>query len=185
MDYAEQYGAMHAKGKYFPGYSIQPYVDAIARLVVEHGPVERLLDFGSGRGLQYLKRRVHEQWGGILPHCYDIGVRGLDELPEGRFDGVLCTDVLEHIERADIPATLDLLLDRADAFLFAVISCRPTRKKLPDGRDVHVTIEPPSWWASQIHAAGIRKGDRAVHVVAHFDVMGHFAEPEHPLDIRV
>ena len=84
MDYAEQYGQMHAKGKYFPGYSITPYVGAIAELVKKHQP-SRMLDFGSGRGLQYLKRRVHEEWGGLLPHCYDIGVRGLDPMASTRW----------------------------------------------------------------------------------------------------
>ena len=180
MDYAASYGEMHANGKYFPGFSIAPYVPAIAALVDEHHP-NRMLDYGCGRGLQYLKRRVHEEWGGLLPYCYDIGVKGLHEKPEGTFDGVLCVDVLEHIERVDIPDVLDELIAYTDegGFVFLVISCRPTKKRLPDGRDVHVTIEPPSWWHQQFANAAARN-QRRVKLVAHFDVAGHFDEPEEP-----
>lgn len=180
MDYQKEYGEMHAKGKYFPGFSISPYVTAIAALVDQHKP-ERLLDFGSGRGLQYLKRRDHEKWGGLLPHCYDIGVRGLDELPDGEFGGVLCTDVLEHIAERDVPGFIDQLLAKtAEAgFLFLVISCRPSRKRLPSGGDVHVTIKPPSWWKAQLEAAHERAALKAL-IVAHFDVAGHFKESDDP-----
>lgn len=180
MDYGREYGAMHAKGKYFPGYSIQPYVGAIAKLVEQHAtPATRLLDYGCGRGLQYLKRRVHEEWGGILPHCYDIGVNGLDEKPEGEFGGVLCTDVLEHIAERDLPQFIDDLLayTAPGGFLFLVISCRPSRKKLPGGGDVHVTVRPPSWWRELLLK---RCEGFPGHVVAHFDVAGHFDEPEDP-----
>lgn len=182
MDYAGEYGRLHARGKYFPGLSILPYVKNITRLVAEHMP-ERMLDYGCGRGIQYLNRRVHEKWGGPLPHCYDVAVNGLQELPDGPFGGVLCIDVLEHIERADLGEVLQQLvrLTGPGGFLFLVISCRPTRKKLPDGRDVHVTIEPPSWWQKQIlRAVSDRIG---IHVVAHFDVAGHFDEPEDVWDL--
>lgn len=182
MDYREQYGQLHAGGKYFPGFSISPYVPRIAELVREH-QAERLLDYGCGRGLQYLKRRVHDQWGGVLPYCYDIGVRGLDEKPEGLFDGVICTDVLEHIERADLPAVLwDLLsYTRVGAFMFLVISCRPSRKKLPRGGDVHVTVEPPSWWKAQLEQAFAGSD---LHLVVHFDVEGYFQESDEPWERR-
>lgn len=178
MDYAAEYGAMHAKGKYFPGFSITPYAPAIAKLVGEHEP-DRLLDYGCGRGLQYLRRRVHEEWGGLLPHCYDIGVRGLDEKPTGEFGGVICTDVLEHIAEPDLPGVIDELIayTKPGGFLFLVISCRPSRKRLPSGGDVHVTVMPPSWWRELLLR---RLAGDPCHLVAHFDVAGHFDEPEEP-----
>lgn len=184
-DYAKLYGDMHAKGKYFPGFSIGPYVEAIAALVEQHKP-HRMLDFGSGRGLQYLKRRVHERWGGMVPHCYDIGVSGLNEKPEGKFGGVICTDMLEHIDKPDVPAMLDGLIGYVDpgGFLFLGISCRPTRKKLPDGRDVHLTIEVPRWWIFQICEAIARANVDMpdIHIVAHWDIAGHFDCDDKPWD---
>ena len=179
MDYADQYGRMHAKGKYFPGYSISPYVDAIAELVKEHG-TETILDYGCGRGLQYLRRRVHEKWGGILPECYDPGVNGLHEMPEtGPYDAIISTDVAEHIDEKDLPGVLQEMTDivAANGFVFLSISCRPTKKTLPDGRDVHLTIRPPSWWKKLLSRYA-----NPVRIVAHFDVAGHFDEPEEPWD---
>lgn len=181
----DEYRRIHAKGKYFPGYSIGDYARAIAPFVDQHKP-ERMLDYGCGRGMQYLKRRYHERWGGLLPHCYDPGVPELSEKAEGTFGGVLCVDVLEHIEAANIPAVLDELFAYVDegGFLFLVISCRPTKKKLSDGRDVHVTIEPPSWWIAELARAAGRKEHR-VRLAAHFDVAGHFDEPEVPWELWV
>lgn len=154
MDYGRAYGAMHESDKRFPGYSLGAYVDSIAKLVEQHDAT-RLLDYGSGKGFQYLARRYHDRWGGVLPYCYDIGVKQLSAKPEGLFDGVICTDMLEHIEKPDLPAIIDELIGYVvqGGFLFLGISCRPTRKTLPEGGDVHRTIEPPDWWADQISKA--------------------------------
>jgi len=153
MDYAKTYGAMHDKNaKHFSGYSIKPYVQEIAALILKFQP-ERLLDYGSGKGYQYLALRVQNHWGGLLPYCYDPGVVQLRIKPEGPFGGIICTDVLEHIEEADVDGLLDDLFGFADvnAFVFLSIACRPAkRKRLPDGRDVHVTIKPPKWWDAKL-----------------------------------
>lgn len=163
---------MHESGKRFPGYSLGAYVESIAKLVEEHLPEtgpRRMLDYGSGKGYQYLARRYHERWG-ILPHCYDIGVQQLSAKPEGRFFGVICTDMLEHIEEPDLAPILDELIAYVEpkGFLFLGISCRPTRKKLPGGGDVHRTIKPPKWWIETIERA---VGKRPIYgrVVAEFD----------------
>jgi hypothetical protein len=182
MSLQAEYEKMHRNEKRFPGYSLGAYVGAIAELVDQHKP-ERLLDYGSGKGFQYLIRRYHEKWGGLLPYCYDIGVRQLQAKPEGLFGGVICTDVMEHIEERDVQGVLrDILSSVEDnGFAFFGISCRPTKKKLSDGRDVHVTIRPPSWWVKQLTEAQEAYND-AVHLVAHWDIQGHFAEPDTPWD---
>lgn len=183
MDYREQYGAMHEQGKRFPGYSLGAYVDSIAKLIEQHTP-DRLLDYGSGKGYQYLARRYHERWGGLLPVCYDIGVQQLSTKPEGQFGGVLCTDMLEHIEKPDLPAILDELVNytATGGFLFLGISCRPTKKKLPQGGDVHRTIERPGWWWDrQIEPALARARRRHEIIVrAEFDL----GDPPHFVDER-
>lgn len=183
MDYAGAYSQMHDSGKRFPGYSLGAYVDSIAKLIEQHNP-DKLLDYGCGKGYQYLARRYHERWPGqLLPYCYDIGVQQLSTKPNGQFGGVICTDMLEHIEKPDLPAILAELLDFTDpyGFLFLGISCRPTRKKLPDGGDVHRTIEPPEWWIELLTDALQNNRDalRDPHIVAEFDlgVPAHFDSP--------
>lgn len=156
MDYAAVYGELHENAKRFPGYTLTTYVEDIADLVKFANP-QTLLDYGCGKGYQYLSRRLHERWGGLLPHCYDIGVRQLQEKPTGKFDGVISTDMLEHIEKPDLPGIIDELIgyvnDRGDeySFLFLSIACRPSKKNpLPGGRNAHVTIEHPDWWVALI-----------------------------------
>jgi hypothetical protein len=177
VDYAKSYGKMHQLEKRFPGYSLHHYTGSIAALVEAHAP-DRLLDYGCGKGYQYLARRYHEKWGGLLPHCYDIGVSQLRDKPTGQFGGVICTDMLEHIEKPDLPHIIDELIEYvADrGFLFLGISCRPTRKKLPEGGDVHRTIEPPIWWAELIERRLDESGRRGlVHIRAEFEM----GEPPH------
>jgi len=153
MDYEKVYGEMHENVKYFPGVSVCEYSDLIRGLVEKHS-AQKLLDYGSGKGFQYLVHRVHEAWGTPLPTLYDPGVRQLSKKPpkETLFDGIICSDVLEHVEASDLPGVFQDLTDYMDegrkygAFAFLVICCRPSRKKLPDGRDVHVTIRPEEWW---------------------------------------
>ncbi len=154
MKYRDVYGSIHERyPKWFSGYSIKSCVDDIAELVESHGS-KRLLDYGSGKGYQYLgPMRVHERWGGILPHCYDPGVKQLRKKPDGLFDGIICTDVMEHIEEDDVPGVLASIFGYAapSAFVFFCIACRPAkRKRLPDGRDVHVTVKPPAWWGKRL-----------------------------------
>ena len=173
MNYAEMYGRIHEdSAKTYPGMTIRPYVPRIAKLVREVG-AKRILDYGSGKGYQYLKARVHEEWGGVLPHCYDVGVRQLASRPEGLFDGLISTDMLEHIEKPDVPGVLDELIGfvAPGGFLFLGISCRPTRKKLPEGGDVHRTIESPRWWADLITDRYQRSGQRGqIAMRAEFDL---------------
>lgn len=181
MNYADAYSQMHDSPKRFPGFSLGAYVEPIAKLIEEHEP-ERLLDYGCGKGYQYLARRYHERWPGqLLPYCYDIGVQQLSTKPEGRFGGVINTDMLEHIEAPDLPAIIDELIGYVEpgGFLFLGISCRPTRKKLPGGGDVHRTIEPPPYWIELVES---RLEGWPIHVVAHFDLG---SPPHFETDIRI
>ena len=158
MDYAKSYGIMHgmADGKYFSGYSLRRCADQVGELVELTKP-RQLLDYGSGKGYQYMERRVHERWGGMLPYLYDIGVRQLAARPSGKFDGIICTDVMEHIEECDVAAVLEDIFsfvsvrgEQEQSFVFFWISCLTSHKLLPDGRNVHLTIKPPEWWCARL-----------------------------------
>ncbi len=153
MDYAAAYTKMHEDApKLFAGNSIKVHVQAIAELVRMVRPAN-LLDYGSGKGYQYLAKRVHEEWGGLLPFCYDVGVRQLADRPKGPFSGIICTDVMEHIEEGDVDAILtDIfqLVAPGEAFVYLAVACRPSKKTLPDGRDAHLTIKPPAWWNKKL-----------------------------------
>lgn len=119
----------------------------------------RLLDYGSGKGHQYLSARIHERWGGPMPYCWDPGVIGLGRRPEGVFDGIICTDVLEHIEARHLPAVLGDIFGYTrpytdelplQPFVYLHICCRPASKSFADGTNFHETVKPPDWWEGVI-----------------------------------
>ena len=181
FDYAAAYTELHRNQKHFRGRSIRPYVDQIAGLVELTRP-RSLLDYGCGKGWQYSEDRIHERWGGLMPHLYDVGVSAFAGRPAGPFDGVVSVDVLEHIDEPDVDGVLadifGLISDRESpqkSFAFFVIGCRPARKTFPDGTNLHLTVRPPAWWNDKL-TAYLRPG---LIVDGYYD-MGK-GEPQPPL----
>jgi hypothetical protein len=152
------YRELHRQGK-FPGYSIVPYVPRISEIVIATG-AQTLLDYGSGEGKQYHIARVHDAWGGIMPTLYDPAVPGLDTRPVGKFDAVISTDVLEHVPRQELRAVIADIYRYARLWCFITVCCRPAKpnKKLLDGRNVHVTVQPKAWWLRRLITQAPRAG---------------------------
>lgn len=146
------YVELHRLGK-FPGYSIEPYVLKIKELVKESG-AKTLLDYGCGAGKQYTEKKWHKNWG-IRPTLYDPAVLEFSKKPVGWFDGVLATDVLEHVPVDELDNVIQDLVGYARLWCFISVCCRPAKpnKNLPGGVNAHVTIQPPEWWGSKLHWA--------------------------------
>lgn len=144
-----QYEAMHDKG-HFAGLSSLPYAGRIKELIDEYG-ARTILDYGCGKGHQYSRHDMSAGWG-VTVSLYDPAVPGFTGKPR-KADGVVCIDVMEHIEKKDVPAVLHKIFGLAGKFAFFVICTRPSKKMLPDGRNCHLTIEPPSWWGGVITEA--------------------------------
>lgn len=156
-DIIEQYKKLHKEkhpkgyiNGWFPGKSIKWHIDEIAELIKTYNP-KSLLDFGCGQGMQYTDWKFHEQWGGLLPTLYDPAVERYENLPDGKFDGVISTDVMEHVPNEDLDLVLSQIFSRANKFVFLSIALFETGDLLPDGRDVHVTVETPDWWKARMH----------------------------------
>lgn len=141
---------MHEQGA-FKGYSLLPHVEDIANLI-ELRNARTLLDYGCGKGLQYTEKNAHGAWGGIMPMLYDPHVEKFSVKPLGKFDGVICTDVLEHIPEEEIIRTwLDVInFGEEFGFVFATICVRKAKKKLPDGRNCHLTVKSKEWWLNKL-----------------------------------
>ena len=177
--YAElqvQYRAMHEKGESFleippeqtfPGTSLRPQADRIKKLV-ERTAARTLLDYGSGKGRQYDPQAIEDgkggKWPGIIDYwdvdevvCYDPAYGPYSKLPEGRFDGVISTDVLEHCPEDDIPWIIGEIFGYAERFVFANVACYPARKRLPTGENAHCTIKPAEWWRAICEEAAARR----------------------------
>lgn len=134
-----------AERQQFRGLSVLKYQDELAAIVCATGAVT-LLDYGCGLGQQYTDHHLHERLGVPMPALYDPGVVGLETKPQGRFDGVICSDVLEHVPERLVENVIAECFDYADKFVWFSVCCRPAKKCFADGTNLHVTIKPPSWW---------------------------------------
>jgi len=138
----DQYQEMHRRG-FFKGMSLKKHIPELQNLLYEH-KCKTILDYGSGKG------QVHEEYDLGEVTLYDPGVIGIDFLPSGTFDAVICTDVLEHIPEDELDETLNNIFSKAEKFVYLSVSTIPAKKTLPNGLNAHVTVKPKDWWLERI-----------------------------------
>jgi len=167
------YARMHREGEKqlgipaeltFPGSSLAAHVARIKRLI-DVTEARTILDYGAGKGTQYRPHPVivggthvadgiAEYWDVDEVRCFDPGYAPHSALPEGEFDGVICTDVLEHCPEDDLPWILDEIFGYAQRFVYLNVACFPARKTLPNGENAHITVRPPQWWHELVQRHG-------------------------------
>ena len=147
--FVELYRMMHKSPKMFRGASTKGHVEAVSD-IVERYKLKTMLDYGSGKGEQYDRLRLHEKWGGIRPTCYDPGYPPIAERPRGKFDGVICLDVAEHIPESGLDDFVRDVVGYAHKVAFFCIFTESSRKFLPNGDNCHKTVEPPEWWIDRL-----------------------------------
>lgn len=154
-DLVPLYKQMASTGVHFPGTAILGHAKDIGKLVKQYD-AHKLLDYGCGRGDAYrAPHRVHVQWGLKWwdVTLYDPAFSRIDEEPYGTFDGVLCSDVLEHIPESQVEDFIGRLFHFARKFVWASVCCRPAKKTFPDGvTNLHVTLHPVEWWQEKFTA---------------------------------
>lgn len=161
----ELYRVMHREGepnlgmppeKTFAGQSLTRHIHQIKTIVDILGS-RRLLDYGSGKARQYDSVPVRlpngkefpgikRYWGVEQITCYDPAYEPLAQLPQEVFDGVICTDVLEHCPEEDVEWIISEIFSFAREFVYLNVACYPAKKHLPNGENAHCTIKPPEWW---------------------------------------
>ena len=141
----------------FQGISLRPHVVPIRNLITATH-AQTILDYGSGKGMLYHLRPFHleghaETWESVSDYwdvdyvaCYDPSYAPFSLLPQGPFDGVICTDVLEHCPEEDLDWIVGELFGYANKFVFASIAGYPAMKTLPSGENAHCTVQPLAWW---------------------------------------
>ncbi len=142
----------------FEGWSLSKHTGAVHDLIKASGAT-RLLDYGAGKAASYTlppdgdlagSIRIHEAWPEVSICCYDPGHAPFSNLEDGQFDGVISTDVVEHLAPFDVAWVLDEIFMRAEHFVYVVAACYPAKKILPNGRNAHSVVEPPYWWHQQM-----------------------------------
>lgn len=166
------YADMHVNGdpgngvpadKLFDGRGLPLHIEVIRQLCARFG-VRTLLDYGCGKAKPYSVTRIRsaegqpdrslqEVWGLEQVALYDPAVRAFAELPEGRFDAVLATHVLEFTPEPDVGWVLAELFAYARSLLFVAIACHASPYELPGGGNYHATQRSAGWWTDQLWAA--------------------------------
>jgi 2-polyprenyl-3-methyl-5-hydroxy-6-metoxy-1,4-benzoquinol methylase len=133
----------------FAGLSVLNHVKSIKALASSVG-AETLLDFGCGRGDAYRSPfKIHHQLG--LPRSavtlYDPAFRPSSALPTGKYDLVICSDVLEHLVPEETDEFITRLFGYARKAVWASHCSRPAKKFFPGtDKNLHTCVQPHEWW---------------------------------------
>lgn len=149
----EQNKELHATASY--GVSGGKYADEVLSMLFGISSVSKfhtMLDYGCGRG--YLKKTLVETfgWKGTI-YEYDPSIPEKAELPPSA-SLVVCTDVMEHVEEGKVDAVLKHIYDCSELMAYISISTRKASKNLPNGKNAHITLHPPSWWIDKVVKIG-------------------------------
>lgn len=148
MDLIEQYKQLHKTEYTYSATNL--HKESISQFL-QREKCETILDYGCGKAVQYFKEDIHNtHFFGIMPSLYDPAVEEYSKLPSGKFDAVISTDVLEHIEEQDIKQVIKEIYSKVNKFVYLGICNSPALAILPDGRNAHVTQKPIEWWVEQI-----------------------------------
>lgn len=105
-----------------------------------------VLDYGCGKA-NYAPK-LHDFYSGRIKqwYLYDPGYEPYEKPPTGKFDYIVCADVMEHVEDAEM--TLEQMapfLHHHGIALFS-ISGYPDSRTFEDGLNMHVTLKSFEEW---------------------------------------
>lgn len=138
----------------FDGKSLKFFFQPIKQ-VIELTKSNSIIDFGCGKAKYHFEEiiidkhsysNISNYWNIDEVYLYDPGVKNFSQYPSKKADGVICIDVVEHIPEVDVIAFIEDLFKLTNKFVFVVIACYPANKKLPDGRNAHLSIKTPNEW---------------------------------------
>jgi len=140
--YQELNAALHQGSPDYGSFGHR-WAPSLQDLIAKSG-YSSVLDYGCGKNT-LLARLKDGPGAGLDMVAYDPAIPEF-ATPPRPCDLVVCTDVLEHIEPAAIEAVLDDLRRLSLKAAFCVVSTRPARRTLPDGRNAHLIQESYRWW---------------------------------------
>lgn len=151
-DIANHYKIKHATDSQFSkGTALIKHLPEIVE-IFNHHKCRSVLDYGCGKAIWW-KSKFWKPLFNSEPKLglYDPYVEEYQERPTGRYDLVICTDVLEHVPEEDIKELLTTLIKLTRRVLFLNISTVPANKKFDDGTNLHITIKSEKEWEKLIH----------------------------------
>lgn len=131
----------------FPGSGVGKQmiqiIDWIQQLKLHN---KQLLDYGCGKGgtMDWIRSLYSD----VVVTGWDPGTHRYAQKPQQQYDGIYSIDVLEHIEQDQLTHTIHTLkqLSHPKTEWCHIIDLTPAKKRLPDGRNAHVTLMSAREW---------------------------------------
>ena len=187
-----EYTNLHENGnetvpadKMFNGISLIYYIPDLMDVILNKEKAKSILDYGCGKGKLYssteyntlnldkkgrrLKDSLPNLWQLDYYALYDPGYKEYSKLPKGKYDGVICTDVIEHIDENDCDWILDEIFSYGRKFVYVTIACYKALKTFDNGKNVHVNVQTPEYWKEKLNK--LHKKYPYLNVYANMDVM--------------
>lgn len=179
MNYLEEYTKIFEGGGFFRNgvpvtvKEIRPFDGGGFQCVMQtfleelaHRESVTVLDYGCGDATHWHRRVLAKQ---SLPEIMGLKLSGFyrydpcysrfSKKPEGKFDFIICSDVLEHIPEEEVPAFLRGINSyaKADSVIFYSISTQLSHNVFADGTNMHITLKSPEWWLQTIEDNAVCK----------------------------
>ena len=115
--------------------------------------LESVIDYGCGKNT--LAMQLEHKYNYKKMVGWDPGntVYSDREVLEAHYEGLVCSDVLEHIEPEYLDNVLKEIYNLANVYFLRIALC-PSNKDLPDGRNAHLIIESSEWWNKKLTEVG-------------------------------
>lgn len=165
----------HTKEKGFSGRFMIRYIEDIRQIAQAHN-AKSILDYGCGRGAQYAEPleidgrliKIEDYLGVHDITKYDPGYPPFAREPNGRFDLVICTQVLGSIPIGDLPAVLDRIFSYAIRAVYVGEVLNDAPRKTLHHALASAGKMPHAWsreqWADQVRAAASRHPNVAAYL---------------------
>ena len=125
------------------GSSARLRVNGVKTLAAEQ-QAKTILDYGCGKGLM-------QKQSGLKMDEYDPAIPGKEVINNSKYDMVVCTDVMEHVEPEYVDNVLNEINGLFEKCAYLIIYLVPALHLLPDGSNCHRTVMPAEWWIDKIN----------------------------------
>jgi cyclopropane fatty-acyl-phospholipid synthase-like methyltransferase len=110
---------------------------------------QSILDFGCAHG-RMMSLIISDFPNISVIEGYDPGVPEYENFPTRTYECLVSNDVIEHIEPKYLDQTLRSMDQLFTKSAWLIVACYPAKKKLPDGRNAHLSVHEPHWWIEKI-----------------------------------
>ena len=142
-----QYHDTHKK--HFSGDGLKQFIPDISFLI-RNSNIKTVIEYGCGKAHPWKDYNLKKMWRLDKVDFYDPGVEEYSHSLSSPCDLVICVDVMEHIDPECVDEVLGNIDKLSNKAIFFSISTRRAAKNLPDGRNAHLTVQPPDWWQRKI-----------------------------------